>query len=165
MMKNVFTLRLGGGATAAPGPAGSSRSDRSRTATEPLPATRAGTTVRAAATSTTGSASYQLASRTTGTSTATRAMSTRAMPSTPTAYCAPKAGIQECTSVNWKRAPFGTKAAHIPIVTASTTTEVSSASCLTRASRPRGTTPITAAPTSGMIPRTVSVEIPLTCRA
>ena len=41
-----------------------------------------------------GSASYQLASTTTGTSTAMRAMSTSAMPSAPTAYCTPKAGIQ-----------------------------------------------------------------------
>ncbi len=72
------------------------------------------------------SASFQLATMTTGTSTATSAMSTRAMPSAPTAYCTPKASIQSWAWTNWKRSPSGSNAAHMTIAPARTTSEVSS---------------------------------------
>jgi hypothetical protein len=86
---------------------------------------------------------------TTGTSTPMSSSMTSAMPSTPSANCTPKSGIQANVVVSWKRAPSASKATVARTASTSTTRLTPSASCLASSSRPRGSAATTAAPTAG----------------
>src|SRR5436190_11049810 len=96
-----------------------------------------------------GATSFQLASTTHGTSTATSARSTSAMPSTPSAKCTPKEEIQLLEKANWNRGPRGSKAAPATIATTSTTSDVPSVTALASPSARRGSSATTTEPASG----------------
>src|SRR6266702_7429642 len=102
------------------------------------------------------SASCQDARITTGTRTTAIAMSTREMPSTPTAYDTPNCLIHSWCSTSWNWGPSDLKRVAAATVSTSVSTETPSATCLASSSRPRGSDPTTTPPSRGTTPMVVS---------
>ncbi|SLE87930.1 Uncharacterised protein [Mycobacteroides abscessus subsp. massiliense] len=74
----------------------------------------------------------------------------RPIPSRPTAYFIPNAGIQETDSTNWYCGPTGSKAIASPTATISTSSEVPKAVYFAKVRWWTGRTNIAAAPANGM---------------
>ncbi|SKS59913.1 Uncharacterised protein [Mycobacteroides abscessus subsp. abscessus] len=86
----------------------------------------------------------------------------RPIPSRPTAYFIPNAGIQETDSTNWYCGPTGSKAIASPTATISTSSEVPKAVYFAKVRWWTGRTNIAAAPANGMSHSAVTAPIALT---